>query len=95
MPYVSSSAAGRLFRREVIRPRQRTGILDENRTRQLLSWQHSGFSVYDTVTVPASNGRALEALARNGLLNPVSLARLRWTPGSAVEHRHVPARGLL
>jgi len=32
--------------------------------------------------VPAGYGRALEALARYGLRNPVSLARLRWTPGS-------------
>ncbi len=35
------------------------------------------------MTVPAGDGRALEALARYCLRNPVSLARLRWTPGSS------------
>jgi hypothetical protein len=35
------------------------------------------------VTVPAGVGRALEALARYCLRNPVSLARLRWVTGSA------------
>ena len=35
------------------------------------------------MTVPAGDGRALEALARYCLRNPVSLARLRWVTGSA------------
>ena len=61
---------------------QRAGLLDEDRTRLLLSWHHSGFSVHNSVTVPAGDGRALEALARYCLQSPVSLARLRWTPGS-------------
>jgi hypothetical protein len=52
------------------------------RTRLLLSWHHSGFSVHNFVTVPAGDGRALEALARYCLRNPVSLARLRWEPVS-------------
>ena len=43
---------------------QRAGLLDEDRTRLLLSWHHSGFSVHNSVTVPAGDGRALEALAR-------------------------------
>ncbi len=34
------------------------------------------------MTVPAGDGRALEALARYCLRNPVSLTRLRWDPGS-------------
>ena len=82
VPYVSSSAAEKLFRHKVILLLQRAGLLDEDRTRLLLSWHHSGFSVHNTVTVPAGDGRALEALARYCLRNPVSLARLRWVPGS-------------
>jgi hypothetical protein len=39
--------------------------------------------VHNFVTVPAGDGRALEALARYCLRNPVSLARLRWVTGSA------------
>src|ERR1019366_909054 len=45
-------------------------------------WHHSGFSVHNFVTVAAGDGRALEALARYCLRNPVSLTRLRWEPGS-------------
>lgn len=82
VPYVSPSAAETLFRHKVIRLLQREGLLDEDRTRLLLSWHHSGFSVHNSVTVPAGDGRALEALARYCLRSPVSLARLRWTPGS-------------
>ena len=39
-------------------------------------------AVHNFVTVAAGDGRALEALARHCLRNPVSLARLRWEPGS-------------
>ena len=82
IPYVSASAAEALFRHKVLRLLQREGLLDEDRTRLLLSWRHSGFSVHNSVTVPAGDGRALEALARYCLRNPVSLARLRFTPGT-------------
>ena len=82
IPYVSASAAEALFRLKVIRLLHRAGLLDEDRTRLLLSWRHSGFSVHNSVTVPAGDGRALEALARYCLRNPVSLARLRFTPGT-------------
>ncbi len=82
VPYLSSSAAEQLFRHKVIRLLQRAGLLDDDRTRLLLSWHHSSFSVHNAVTVPAGDGRALEALASYCLRNPVSLARLRWEPGS-------------
>ena len=82
VPYVSSSAAEQLFRHKVIRLLQRAGLLDDDRTRLLLSWHHSGFSVHNGVTVAAGDGRALEALARYCLGNPASLTRLRWKPGS-------------
>ena len=83
VPYVDPSSAEQLFRHKVIRLLQRAGLLDEDRTRLLLSWPHSGFSVHNFVTVPAGDGRALEALAHYCLRNPVSLARLRWVTGSA------------
>ncbi len=82
VPYIDTSAAEKLFRHKVLRIRQRAGLLDEERTRLLPSWNHSGFSVHNSVTVPAGDGRALEALARYGLRNPVSPSRLRFTPGS-------------
>jgi hypothetical protein len=42
----------------VIRLLQGKGLLEENRTRLLLSWRHSGFSVHNAVTVPPGDGRA-------------------------------------
>ena len=81
IPYVSASAAEQLFRHKVIRLLQKEGLLDEDRTRVLLSWKHSGFSVHNGVTVMAGDGRALEALARYCMRNPVSLARLGFSPG--------------
>ena len=80
--YRARRPAETLFRHKVIRLLQREGLLDEDRTRLLLSWHHTGFSVHNSVTVPAGDGRALEALARYCLRNPVSLTRLRWDPGS-------------
>ncbi len=81
-PDIDTSAAGKLFRHEVIRLLQREVLLDEDRTRLLLSWTNSGCSIRNVVTVPTTDDRALEALARYGLRNSVSLARLRWTPDS-------------
>jgi hypothetical protein len=81
MPYVDPACAEQLFRHKVIRLLRRAGLLDEDRTRLLLSWPHSGFSVHNSVTVPAGDSRALEALSRYCGRNPVSLDRLRFTSG--------------
>jgi hypothetical protein len=80
VPYVDPSSAEQLFRHKVIRLLQREGLLDEDRTRLLLSWHHSGFSVHNLVIVPAGDGGALEALARYCLRHPVQfpLRPYRW-----------------
>ena len=44
VPYVDTSADEKLFRHKVIRILQRAGLLDEDRTRLPLSWNHSGFT---------------------------------------------------
>ena len=54
----------------------REGLLTEERTRLLLSWRHSGFSVHTSVTVAPGDGAGLERLARYLLRPPVSLERL-------------------
>jgi hypothetical protein len=79
VPYVDPACAEQLFRHKVIRLLQRAGLLDEDRTRLLLWWPHSGFSVHNSVTIPAGDYHALEALARYCGRNPVSLDRLRFT----------------
>jgi len=47
-----------------------------------LSWRRSGFSVHNRVYVPAGDSQGLEALVRYMMRSPVSLSRLRFTPGS-------------
>jgi hypothetical protein len=82
------ACAEQLLRHKVIRLLQRAGLLDEDRTKLLLSWPHSGFSVHNSVTRPAGDYHALEALARYCGCNPVSLDRLRFTPGlSTITYR--------
>ncbi|MGH9369678.1 MAG: IS91 family transposase [Thermoanaerobaculia bacterium] len=92
VPYVGTAAAEKLFRHKVIGLLQRAGLLDEDRTRLLLSWPHSGFSVHNQVTVPEGDEHALEALARYCARNPVSLERLRFTPESTTV-TYLPRRG--
>jgi len=61
----------------VFRFLQAEGLLSQGRTRLLLSWRHSGFSVHTSVTVPPDDRDGLERLARYLLRPPVSLERLR------------------
>jgi hypothetical protein len=77
VPFVDGEAAALVLRHKVFRLLQREGLLSEERTRLLLSWRHSGFSVHTSVTVPPDDRGGLERLARYLLRPPVSLDRLR------------------
>jgi hypothetical protein len=77
VPFVDGGAAALVLRHRVFRFLQGEGLLSEERTRLLLSWRHSGFSVHTTVTVPPDDRDGLERLARYLLRPPVSLERLR------------------
>jgi len=48
LPYVDEHAAELLFRHKVMSLLQGEGLLSEERTRLLLSWRHTGFSVHTT-----------------------------------------------
>ena len=63
VPYVDTGAAERLFRHRVIRLLQDEGLLDEDRTRLLLSWNHSGFRVISFITEPRLIRRIPDHLA--------------------------------
>ena len=56
-------------------------LLSEERIELLLSWRRSGFSIDNSVRIPAGDQRTLEHVARHMLRAPVSLSRMRWTPG--------------
>lgn len=77
VPFVDGEAAALVFRHKVFSCLQAEGLLSEERTRLLLLWRHSGFSVHTSVTVPPDDRDGLERLARYLLRPPVSLDRLR------------------
>ncbi len=82
VPYVDEGAAEKLFRHKILALLRRRWLLSEERIALLLSWRRSGFSVHNRVYVPAGDGQGLEALVRYMMRSPVSLCRLRFTPGS-------------
>jgi len=77
MPFVSTTAAERLFRHKVITLLRDEDLLTEERIELLMSWRHSGFSAHNAVTVPLGDRDGIERLARYLLRAPVSLERLR------------------
>ena len=53
-------------------------LLSEERIELLLSWRRSGFSMDDSVRIPAGEQKGIEDVARYMLRAPVSLSRMRW-----------------
>jgi hypothetical protein len=60
----TGEAAALVFRHKVLSFLHAEGLLSEERTRLLLFWRHSGFSVHSTVTVPPDDRGGRERLAR-------------------------------
>jgi hypothetical protein len=81
VPYVDTRKAEELFRHRVLRLLKDRELLSEERTKLLLSWRRSGFSIDDSVRIPAAEQKGLEDVARYMLRAPVSLPRIRWTRG--------------
>jgi hypothetical protein len=82
VPYVDEGAAEELFRHKVLGLLRRRGLLSQERIELLLSWRRSGFSVHNRVYAHPGDGRDFEALVRYMMRSPVSLTRLRFTPGA-------------
>ena len=82
VPYVDERAAEKLFRHKVLGLFRRQGLLSEERIQLLLSWRRSGFSVHNRVHAHPDDSRDFEALVRYMMRSPVSLSRLRFTPGA-------------
>ena len=61
---------------------RRRGLLSPERIELLLSWRRSGFSVHNRVHAHPGDGRDFEALVRYMMRSPVSLSRLRFSPGA-------------
>jgi len=83
VPYLDHRMAEELFRHRVLRLLQSEGLLSDERIHLLLSWESSGFSIDDSVRIPAGEKNTLEKVARYMLRSPVSLSRLQWTRAAA------------
>ena len=81
MPYMDERAAEELFRHKVLGLLRRRGLLSQDRIELLLSWRRSGFSVHNRVYAHPREAREFEALVRYMMRSPISLSRLRFTPG--------------
>ena len=82
VPYVDEGSAEELFRHKVLAVLRRRGLLSLERIELLLSWRRSGFSVHTRVHAHPGEGRDFETLVRYMMRSPVSLTRLRFTPGA-------------
>ncbi len=82
VPYVDDGVAEELFRHKVLGLLRHRGLLSQARIELLLSWRRSGFSVHNRVFAHPGDGRDFEALVRYMMRSPVSLTRLRFTPGA-------------
>jgi hypothetical protein len=78
-------AAEEMFRHKVLGLLRRRGLVSQERVELLLSWRRSGFSVHNRVFAHPGDGRDFEALVRYMMRSPVSLSRLRFSPGAADE----------
>lgn len=81
-PVWDEGAAEELFRHKVLGLLRGRGLLSPERIELLLSWRRSGFSVHNRVYAHPGDGRDFEALVRYMMRSPVSLRRLRFTPGA-------------
>lgn len=64
MPYINTRKAEELFRHRVFRLLKDKALLSEQRIQLLFSWRRSGFSIDDSVRIPAGQPRAIEHVAR-------------------------------
>jgi hypothetical protein len=87
VPYVDAKAAELLFRHKVIAFLRDEELLSDERIELLLSWQNSGFSVHNTVTVGANDAAGTERLARYLLRPPLSLERMSWGADGSILYR--------
>jgi len=79
---VDEGVAEEPFRHKVLGLLRGRGLLSQERIELLLSWKRSGFSVHNRVFVHPGDSRDFEALVRYMMRSPVSLTRLRFTPGA-------------
>jgi hypothetical protein len=66
-PYIDLQKAEELFRYRVFRLLKDKGLLSEERIQLLRSWRRSGFSIDQSVRIPAGEKKGLEACRAEAL----------------------------
>jgi hypothetical protein len=64
LPYIDPQKAEELFRYRVFRLLKDKGLLSEERIQLLRSWRRSGFSIDQSVRIPAGEKKGLETITR-------------------------------
>jgi hypothetical protein len=73
IPIKDTAKLTEVFRRRVIKLVVDRGLLDRGFALKILSWQHSGFSVDNSVSIPASSRKARVNLSQYIIRNPAVL----------------------
>jgi hypothetical protein len=83
IPIKNTSNLTELFRRRVISYFVNKKLLNEKFARNLLSWKHSGFSVDNSILIPAQDQKARTGLSQYIARHPVSLNKIIYIPEKA------------
>ena len=80
IPIKDTAKLTEVFKRRVIKLFVDRGLFDRHSAERcfalkILSWQHSGFSVDNSVSIPASNRKARVSLSQYIIRHPVSLQK--------------------
>jgi hypothetical protein len=78
IPIKDTAQLAEVFRRQVIKLFFDRGLLDRRFASKILSWQHSGFSVDNSVAIPASSRKARVNLSQYIIRNPISLQKILY-----------------
>jgi hypothetical protein len=76
IPIKDTSPLTEVFRQRVIKYFVDKGLLESSFARNLLSWKHSGFSVDNSVKIPATSQNARVNLSQYIVRHPVSLKKI-------------------
>ncbi len=83
IPIKNTSNLTELFRCRVISYFVNKKLLNEKFARNLLSWKHSGFSVDNSILIPAQDQKARTGLSQYIARHPVSLNKIIYIPEKA------------
>ena len=76
IPIKDTSKLAEVFRRRVIKLFVEKDLLQKSFAMKLISWKHSGFSVDNSISIPASSQKARVNLSQYSVRHPVSLKKI-------------------